>query len=128
MDKLYPGTFSLLEDLARKHELFLVSRNEPGRENRIKELGIEGFFKKAVFSNDKSKELFSDLAGDSKEVFIVGDSIYDEIRTGNELGFTTVRLKRGKFFDQLPLSKKEEASFTIRDINELKEITSKYEK
>lgn len=68
------------------------------------------------------------MAGGAKKVMVVGDSISDEIKIGNQLGFITVRLKKGIFASNIPKDKSERATFEIADMSELKNILSKYEK
>ena len=127
-NELYSGVFEMLKRLANKHELFLISRNEPSRKDRFEKLGIKDYFKKIRFVDEKNIETFKDLIGDSKKVFVVGDSIKDEIRTGNELGLITVRFKNGKFASEIPASPEEEPMFTISEITELEKIILNYEK
>jgi len=127
-DKLYPGVLGLLSKLSSKHELFLISRAEPGRKNKIEKLNIKRYFKKIIFVAEKSQKIFKKITGNEKEIIVVGDSIKDEIRIGNQLGFLTVRLKKGKFSLEIPRNKNEIPNFEISSINQLKNIISSYEK
>ena len=72
--------------------------------------------------------MFKDLIGDSKNVLVVGDSIRNEIKIGNKLGLITVRLKNGKFANEMPVSPEEEPMFNISEITELEKIILNYEK
>ena len=125
---LYPGVFELLKKLADKHELFLISRNEPSRKDRLEELGIKNYFKKTMFVDEKNTGIFKDLIGDSKNVLVVGDSLRDEIKTGNKLGLLTVRLKKGRFANEIPASPEEKPMFNISETTELEKIILNYEK
>lgn len=127
-DKLFPGVLDLLRELSKKNELFLVSRNEPERKKRLKELDIGGFFRRVLFVGEKSMDVFREIAGDARDVIVVGDSIGDEIKIGNQLGFITVRLKRGRFAGEIPKSADEAPKFEISEINELENIISTYGK
>jgi len=127
-DNLYLGVLELLKKLSSKYELFLISRNEPIRKNRLEELNIKNYFQKIVFVDAKSKQVFEQIADGTKNIIIVGDSIGDEIKIGNQLGFITVRLKKGKFATQIPKNKDELAKFEITDINDLENIILNYEK
>lgn len=127
-DNLYLGVLELLQKLSAKYELFLISRNEPERTRRLEELNIKNYFQKISFVNEKSKKVFQEISGNKKNVIVVGDSISDEIKIGNQLDFVTVRLKKGKFATEIPKNKDEFAKFEITDINELESIILSYEK
>ncbi|EKE15794.1 MAG: hypothetical protein ACD_11C00105G0019 [uncultured bacterium] len=126
-DNLYAGVFDLLKNLSKKHELFLISRNEPGRKNRMMEIGISEFFRKAIFIEMKSKKIFKELVGENELALVVGDSIKDEIRIGNKLGFVTIRVKIGKFSRQISMDKSEVAKHNVYSIVELEKIIKLYE-
>ncbi len=126
-DELFPGVFELLAELSKNHELFLVSMNEPGREARFGELGIEHFFETIVFVSKKTPELFAAMVKGDKEVVVVGDRIKHEILLGNKLGFTTIWLNRGKFSAELPDNGNEEPDYVINDTRDVKNIISKIE-
>jgi FMN phosphatase YigB (HAD superfamily) len=127
-DNLYFGVLDLLQKLSQKYELFLISRNEPTRKGRLEKLNIKNYFQKILFVEEKSKQIFQEIAGDTKNVIVIGDSIGDEIKIGNQLGFTTIRLKKGKFATQIPQNKNELAKFEITEISELENIILTYEK
>ncbi len=127
-DNLYLGVLELLQKLSAKYELFLISRNEPERKRRFEELNIKNYFQKILFVNGKSRKVFEGISGDTKNVIVVGDSISDEIKIGNQLGFVTIHLKKGKFSTEIPKNKYEFAKFEITDINELESIILSYEK
>ncbi len=127
-DDLYPGVLDLLKRLFQENELFLVSRNEPERKNRVRELGIEKYFQEMLFVDEKTEGIFAEIAADSKMVVVVGDSIRDEIRIGNLLGFVTVRVAKGIFKMQKPEDENQTADYEIADIRELEKIIKSYEK
>jgi FMN phosphatase YigB (HAD superfamily) len=124
---LYSGAFELLSLLSKNHELFLISKNEPGRKDNLKELGIEDFFKETIFVKEKSVEIFKEIVGQEEKALVIGDRIKGEISVGNKLNFTTVWIRQGKFANEGPESKGEEPNHTINDIRELMEILKKYE-
>lgn len=124
---LYEGVFSVLHELSKKHELFLVSMNEASRKNTVKNLGIEVFFKKVLFVDSKSIEVFSTIGNAGENILVVGDSIRNEISIGNKMNFITVWIKQGMFSNILPITKEQKPKHTISDISELKEILKKYE-
>ena len=127
-DNLYLGVLPLLQTLSTKYKLFLISRNEPTRKKRLEECNIKNYFQKILFVDKKSKRVFAEIAGDEKKVIVIGDSISDEIKIGNQLGYFTIRLKQGKFATAIPKDKDEIAKFEITEINELEKIILQYEK
>lgn len=128
IDDLYPGVFEMLERLFEKYEMFLITRNEPSRRSRFEQLGIEKFFKNVMFVDEKTTGAFLEMTGDCKDVFVVGDSIGDEIKIGNILKFETIRVKQGKFAAELPASFQEEAKITIERITDLEMVLKTDEK
>lgn len=128
INNLYPGVLELLQRLSVKYELFLISRNEPARKKKFEELNIKNYFQKILFVDKKSKQIFEEIVDNEKNVIVVGDSISNEIKIGNQLGFITVRIKRGKFAMEIPKNNDEFAKFEILNINELENIISNYEK
>lgn len=126
-DDLYPEVLDLLIKISKNHELFLISRNEPQRRERLKDFDIANYFKQMLFVDNKSYEVFEEIAGKSKNVFVVGDSISDEIKIGNQLGLITIRIKQGKFAKDIPRENDEQAKFEIANISELEKIISIYE-
>jgi FMN phosphatase YigB (HAD superfamily) len=124
-DCLYEGILELLQKISRKHELFLISRNEPTRKKRLEELNVNKYFQKITFVDNKSKEVFEKIIGNTKNAVVIGDSINDEIKIGNQLGLFTVRLKKGKFAETVPQSKDEIAKFETTYIADLEEIITK---
>ncbi|OGI67100.1 hypothetical protein A2823_02375 [Candidatus Nomurabacteria bacterium RIFCSPHIGHO2_01_FULL_41_91] len=124
--ELYPGVLVLINGLSNKHELFLVSKNEPGRRDVLDNLGISSFFKKVIFTDNKSPELFKEIADNENNVMVVGDRIRGEISIGNELSYITVWLKRGKFSLEEPINEKQNPRHTITDITEVENILKQY--
>jgi ribonucleotide monophosphatase NagD (HAD superfamily) len=128
-ESLYPGAVELLENLAPKAMLLLVSKNEPTRSDKLERLGIKKFFKKVAFVDLKTEQLFKDLvsaAGGTGPVLVVGDRVQGEIRVGKAAGFITVWVKQGKFAEILP-TEEETPTYTVNDIRELQKIISTYE-
>lgn len=126
-DNLYCGALELLQKLSVRHELVLISRNELMRKERLEELDIKKYFQKIVFVHEKSKQIFEEIAGTTKKVMVVGDSIRDEIKIGNQLGYITIRLKKGKFAMEIPKDDDERARYEIADMSELENIITRYE-
>jgi len=126
-DSLYPGVSGLLKVLSKKYDLFLISKNEPGRKEKFEKMDIKRYFQRVVFVENKTKQLFEDLSNNSRDVFIVGDKVQEEIFLGNVLGFITIWVKQGKFARELP-TKEQTPQYIINDIRELQTILTTYEK
>jgi len=124
-DSLYRGVSGLLKTLSKKYDLFLISKNEPGRKEKFEKMGIKNYFQKVVFVENKTKQLFEDLSNNSCDVFVVGDRVREEIFLGNILGFITVWVKQGKFACELP-TKEQTPKYIINDIRELQTTLSTY--
>ena len=124
-EALYEGVFEVLDELSKKHELYLVSAHEPGRREKIKDFGIHIFFKKVFFVNHKAVEIFKLIANEGEEVLVVGDNIYSEINVGNKMNFNTVLLnhENRKMF---PLKEEHKQKHTINHIFGLKDILNVY--
>ena len=90
-------------------------------------LGINTFFKKIVFTENKSVELFKEITNNMSDTVVVGDRVRGEISIGNELNYTTVWVKQSKFSNEQPLNERQQAKHTINDIRELEEIIKQYE-
>ncbi len=124
---LYSGVLEMIKILSLNHDLFLVSKNETNREDFFKKLGIFEYFKKVIFVEEKNEDIFKNLVGENLDVIVVGDRIKGEIFIGNQLGYTTVWIKQGRFANDLPKNKEEIPNHLITDIKELMEIIKIYE-
>jgi predicted HAD superfamily phosphohydrolase YqeG len=127
-DSLYQGVVGLLQDLSVRNELFLISKNEPGRADALEKLGIKKYFTSVSFVEEKTPALFKELAQGSTEVVVVGDRVRGEISLGNQLGFVTVWVKQGRFANELPATAIEQPIHTLGSVIELRRIISTYEK
>jgi FMN phosphatase YigB (HAD superfamily) len=127
-NEFYPGVFELISDLYNKHELFLISKVEPNRKEVLDNFGISNFFKRIIFTDNKSAEIFKEITGVDNNVVVVGDRVRGEITIGNQLGYITVWIKQGKFSEEKPINKEQEPKYTIQNIIELKTIISLCEK
>lgn len=125
--ELYPGVFDLIDELNLKHDLYLVSKAEAGRKEVLSNLGIDKFFKKVVFTDNKSKGTFEEIIESEKRVIVVGDRVRGEITIGNKLNCITVWVRQGKFSEEYPESEIEIPKHTINNIEELREIIKNYD-
>ncbi len=120
-DRLESGTEEILQELSKKHNLFLLSKNPAGRRERAEEL-VGKYFRRMFFVEEKSldglKKIIEDEKLNAGDCWIVGDRARKEIAFGKELGMKTVWVKQGKFAEEEPL-KGLEPDFTINNLNEL---------
>lgn len=121
---LFPGVIALLELIHGKHELVLITRNEGARKNRIEDLGLNQYFQRVIFVEQKNTDVFKEAAGSSIPI-IVGDRVQDEISIGNELGYITVHVRQGIFADQI---RHIQPTHSINAIHELEDVIKQYEK
>lgn len=128
LNELYPGARELLRRLHARHELFLVSRFEQERITQLETLDIRQYFQDVAFVPDKTEEIFIGLVGTALDVMVIGDSITDEIRIGNILGYVTIRIQQGKFSGQVPASKEQTAKHCISSLEEIEPLLKHYEK
>jgi FMN phosphatase YigB (HAD superfamily) len=119
---LYPGTREVLEKLSKKYKLFLVSQNEPLREQRFYELDLGKFFQEIYFVEKKTLSLFRRIISGEEKSVIVGDSIASEITLGNQLRCTTIRLHKGIFATVMPEDRDQIATHNIYNLNELESL------
>lgn len=128
-DKLFPGVKVLLSKLKKNYKLALISQKEDGRLVKISKLGLNNNFAFINLTTDKTagelKKCCELLNVEPEEVLVVGDRVRGEIVLGNQLGATTVWLRKGKFANELPGSKAEEPKFIIKRINNLEEIVDR---
>lgn len=128
--ELYEGIYDVLENLSKKHKLFLFSYDEFGRENLFRKMKIDQFFSKIDFVEGKNEKSMLELVENASTdtTFVIGDSLRDEICLGNKLGYETVWLKNGKFSSEVPYSGCEKPKYVISSVNEIFDILEKYKK
>ena len=126
-DTLYGGVLELLKVLSVNHNLFLVSKDETGRDVKLKDFGIAEYFESTVFVKEKTTEVFKKLVENNEKALVIGDRVRGEISIGNQLGFITVWVKQGKFANELPQNQDEIPDHEIDEIKQLLKIIKIYE-
>lgn len=121
---LVPKATFVLNALTRRgFTLFLVSRAERSRRSAIDNSGIGRYFNGISISNEKNKDDFMSVIGDKKidfeNSFVVGDRLSDEIKIGNALGFKTIRIKAGKFSNEVPQTADEIPTYSVDNLEEI---------
>lgn len=118
------GALELLKYLYTFADLYLVSRNEKERWQKFQDLGLEEYFKKIYFVEEKTQSLFEEIISETSKdhCYVIGDRIQEEIVIGNILGINTIWFKSGKFREYTPYHQNEFPKSTVERLIEIKEI------
>ncbi|MFB6202698.1 MAG: HAD family hydrolase [Halorhabdus sp.] len=104
----YPDTRPVLADLASQYRLGLVTDGRGGHA-KLQRLGLEGYFDAVVVAptigtSKTTAEPFqtalSGLSVSPADAAHVGDHPRFDVAVPNELGMTTIRLRRGRYADR----------------------------
>ncbi len=126
--RLLPGGRDLLEALAPRHALFLVTAGDPQTQQRkLERLAITRFFRAvrlvSSIAGESKRNAFRELVADHalapQHCICVGDRLIGEIRDGNRLGMTTIWMQHGEFRRLRPQTENDQPSHTIASLNEL---------
>ncbi len=120
--RLFPGAREILS--RTDIDKVLVSRGTYDFQMRkIDVLGIRDLFDEIFICAiaEEKKELFQQAAAEFRatDVWVVGDRPDTEIRYGNELGFTTVLVRGGKYNGIVPQEESDVPDYVITTFSEL---------
>ncbi len=119
----------VLEKLKTKNILILYTSREgdANREKNLEKLNLKKYFNQIVLVDKKKQEdlikIFNQFNLAKEDILVVGDRIKSEIRLGNQTGFKTVWLKKGKYSTEEPEIKKEKPNFCIYGLKELLKLS-----
>ena len=127
--RLFPGVLNALNMLKKRGiKLLLITSGIYSRQvKKIRILGLEGKFD-SVYIHDIEKDAskyskfmkaLKQHGLSPREVLAVGDKLSSEIRMGNKIGMTTVRVLRGRFSKLKPRNDLEEPDYNIRRVSDL---------
>ncbi len=127
---LFPRTREMLMWLVkRKYKLVLITKGRPIKQwEKIIRLNIKQYFNLIMVVDDKqSKEYFykkalKKLKLKPKHVLSVGNRVDTDIAASNKVGFTSVRLLKGKYKDIVPMKKIETPDYKLRELTKLKDL------
>ncbi|MAG22135.1 MAG: hypothetical protein CL943_02415 [Candidatus Diapherotrites archaeon] len=130
---LFNEVIPLLEKLkAKKIKLVLITSGIHSRQQKkIKLLGLREWMdlifihdieKLTVSKRTLFKEAIQALGLKPSECISVGDRIQREIKIGNSMGMTTIRLLQGRFRSMKPKNALEEPDFEIKNLLNILEI------
>ena len=134
--KPFPETLPTLVRLRDEgYKLGVVASGKPVKQwQKLIQLGVQHLFHFADFSEQTGttpveEELFKSAIKEMKlqpaEVISVGNRLDTEIKSANEIGITSVRLRRGEYGIEEPSSPRLKAKYEISRLSEIFEILKK---
>ncbi len=132
---LFPDVVPTLQKLKSKGiKTALITSGIFARQMRkIELLGLQKHFdlvlihdiEKEVSKQDKFRAALQRLCLRSRDVAVVGDRIYSEIKIANRLGMNSVRVLKGRFSKVKPRNDLEEPDYAIKSVGELPALLEK---
>lgn len=125
---LFPGVQEMLEQLRSDHQLALITFGDPVVQNKkLDLLGIRDFFDIVTIATRPDKEecfldVIDELGVKQNRIMVVGDRLDSEMKIGNKLGMTTVRIQHGRYKNALPDSEIEEPDYEIPKVINLIDV------
>jgi len=129
--ELFPGVLETLSELRHHYKLILVTTGLRERQrNKLRLLGLTDAFD-CILIDDiheglSKRERFLAAATNfnvtCEDMAVVGDRIFSEIKIGNQLGMTTIRMHHGAYANIHPSKEWEAPDHNIRAITELPEL------
>ena len=117
-EKLVKGIDTILPKLST-YANHIISTGTNDRISILDRYNIKQFFSSLLFVPRKNIDLYKPFPKDS---IVIGDRIRREITFGNELGMTTIWLKRGFFADEAPEKKEEQPDHIITALEQIGQI------
>lgn len=124
----YPETKRVLRRLKKDYSIGLVTDGRGG-EGKLDRLGIREYFDAVVvipstdYTSKRNTAVFDDilsaLSHEPTETMYVGDDPRFDFSAPNELKMYTVRLRRGRFVDLEPETRRDEPDYEIDRLDEL---------
>lgn len=126
--QLVPGTLELLQELARRHTLFLVTAGDPLTQRRkVELLKIETLFRNVFYVDvlrGESKETafrhIQNIQGEptARSYLSIGNRIDTDIAPAKKLGWQTCWVQTGEHVRILPVKVDEQPDYTIQNIRD----------
>ena len=116
---LYQDTIPFLQKARGICTVCIISAGEIPDAYEQKEK-VRPYTKNFIVKN-KTKKLFSEIVKNTPKnsIIVIGDSIAQEIKIANELGFISIRILRGKYRDETPATKNEMPRYVVRSLKEI---------
>jgi HAD superfamily hydrolase (TIGR01662 family) len=131
LEKLYEEAPAIIKALSQKYKLGIIANQLDGLKERLEAFDLLQYFKYIISSWDvkimKPDIRIFEHALDKancrpQEACMIGDRLDNDILPAKALGMKTVWIKQGFGALQKPLSKSEEADYTINNLAELLKI------
>lgn len=125
---LMSGAIENLEVLKKKYTLYLLTQGRPDAQmQKVRSLGIEGYFKKLFFADpskneskyDYFKKLIHEEGLPSTSILSIGNRRSTDIRDAKRCGAFTCLFHYGEHNDELPTQKEDNPDFTVTNHREL---------
>ncbi len=121
----YPGVDALVQRLAERYRLCVIGRDREGRSGTLDRAGLRECFSEVRFVAEKTPELFAAVVGAGPyPVTVVGDRAGEEIAIGNQLGYRTIWVRKGKFAAEEPDAESGQPTVTVSDVLEVENVLS----
>ncbi len=133
-ERLYPETTECLEYLHRHYKIGIIANQSLGSEGRLERFGIRKYIDIVVASAEEGvakpdKRIFeiamTRTGCKPEEAVMVGDRLDNDIVPANDLGMYTIWIKQGNWIYAEPKERLEYPDWTIRSLDELKELIVK---
>lgn len=118
---LYPDALDFLDALtAHGCTVVIVSVREDNTPAQHAKEAVRPHVQVFLEGTEKTPELFRRLQKEyaAEECWAVGDRIQSEIAAAKQAGWRTIRVRRGKFADQVPQNEWEQAEFEVKNFTE----------
>lgn len=130
---LFPGALKVLEELNSCLLILVTGGVHARQQKKIDLLKLEDKFdhifivdsEKGELRRDTFIEIMEKFKLKPSEIVCVGDRITAEIKIGNSLGMTTVRILKGRFKHITPRGIEESPDYTIQKITQLTNMVRK---
>ena len=125
---LFPDVSRTLETLRKKYKLILVTSGLAQRQrNKISKLGLDSCFDLILIDDiheklSKRERFLAAMANYSltaRDILVVGDRVFSEIKIGNQLGMVTVQMQHGHYADITPSKEWENPDYVIKQVSEV---------
>lgn len=133
-ERLYPEAVEYLERLHKQYKIGIIANQSLGSEGRLERFGIRKYIDIVVASAEEGvtkpdKRIFEIAMARAgckpKEAAMVGDRLDNDIVPANDLGMYTIWIKQGNWIYAEPKERLEYPDWTIRSLDELKELIEK---
>jgi uncharacterized cofD-like protein/HAD superfamily hydrolase (TIGR01509 family) len=127
----FPEVHAILQKLHESYKLILITTgSEVHQGKKLDVMDLRKYFDLIIIDSKLGKEqkilyALKQLSIKPRECLCIGDRIDNEIKAGNTIGLTTIRLLRGKYSVLKPKHHLERPDYEIQDHSELPEIIEK---